>query len=254
MINNILLIERVTKVPRGRPGQKRYRNKWRATISREEIDGMLPRLDSLCLKSLIVLLWYAGLRIAEICGDTPRRWKVLTTEGKRLSKELGKAPKDWMKTDELWEWRYRGPLPGILKEDIKFREGIMYVFSEPIKGGFREEPGTLEFDISNPHVDLIFQQWEQTADGQKVWPIHQHDVWLAIAKASGGRLYPHAFRLGRATALAGNPGISISDLKQFFGWNRAVTADKYIIQAQTSTKIRKMISTEFNPPEDDVKK
>ena len=54
---------------------------------------MLDGLGDLCMKSLVVILYYCGLRIAEVTGDKGRRWKILSKEGRTLSR-AGALPED----------------------------------------------------------------------------------------------------------------------------------------------------------------
>jgi hypothetical protein len=48
--------------------------------------------------------------------------------------------------------------------------------------------------------------------------------------------------------MARNPEMSISDLKQWFGWARGETADKYILPARSVIKAREALADEI-PPE-----
>jgi len=43
--------------------------------------------------------------------------------------------------------------------------------------------------------------------------------------------------MSRASALAREPPVSISDMKQFFGWARTETADRYIVTGRSTKKI-----------------
>ena len=195
------------------------------------------------------MLYYLGIRIAEICGDCKREWKKLTTHGKNLSREGG-LPRNWKETEEgeLWYWEQRDTLPGIVKEDITLQGDILRIISKPLKHGKREGQGQLELDLRYPYVDLIVEQWEGTEPGHKVWDITTWKAWNFISKISGGRLYPHAFRLSRATVMARNPEMSIADMKQWFGWARGETADKYIAPIRSVIKARKALAEEI-PPE-----
>ena len=206
--------------------------------------------DKLFWRSLVAILYYIGLRIAEICGDKKRKWKKLTAYGKSLSKE-GILPKNWQKTPEnegLWYWKERDPLPGILKEDISVDKNIVRIYSKPLKHGKREGQGQLELDLRYPYVDLIVKQWESVEPGKKVWDISTWDGWKFISEISGGNLYPHAFRLSRATVMARNPEMSIADMKQWFGWARGTTADSYIVPIRSVEKARRALADEI-PPE-----
>lgn len=236
---------------RGRPGESRYRSKRQSIIQFDEFISLVESIETedVLLRSLVVILYYLGIRIAEICGDGKRKWKKLTAYGKSLSRD-GMLPKKWGRTEEgeIWYWEERGPLPGILKEDISLEGNILRIYSKPLKHGKREGEGQLELDLRYPYVDLIVQQWESVELGERVWDISTWKAWKFISMISGEKLYPHAFRLSRATVMARNPEMSISDLKQWFGWARGETADKYIIPIRSVAKARRALADEI-PPE-----
>lgn len=235
-------------MPRSRPGESRYLAKWRTTIPFEDFVLMLRRLEETGEQSLLTVLYYSGFRIAEICGDGPRRWKVLTPEGKSFSKQE-RLIKGWMDPEyegRLWTWKHRGSLPGIVKEDITISGGLMKIYSRPLKHGKREGEGLIELDMKKfPFMDLVAMQWEATEPGGRVWPFTTHRAWVITTRASGGKLYPHAFRLSRATRMAEDPGMSLSDLMSWFGWSRVETPDSYIVASRTTARARKSIEREL---------
>jgi integrase len=226
---------------RGRPGQSRYKIKRTSAIPLKQIKVLVRRLDQDLTKSLIVLLCYCGFRIAEVVGDVTSKGKVLSDVGKS-QRIQGILPRDWPKHDEsenLWVWRKRESLPGILKRDIEQDGNLLSISSQPLKHGKRE--GNLELDIDLPLVDLVIRQWKETPNPEdKVWNISTFKAWESISQASDGRLYPHAFRFARANDLA-RRDVSIANLMAFFGWRRASTADKYIQAARSSKKVREAI-------------
>jgi integrase len=234
-------------MPRGRPGESRYREKWRSTIPFEDYVSMLHRLEETGEQSLLTILYYTGLRIAEVCGDGERKWKVLTSEGKSFSRQ-GKLVKGWMDPEyenTLWVWKHRKGLPGIVKEDIKINEGLVKIYSKPLKHGKREGEGLIELDMRFPFMDLVAMQVEATEVGERVWPFTTHRAWVLITRASGGKLYPHAFRLSRATRMAEDPGIALADLMAWFGWSRVETPDAYVVGAKTTERARRSIEREL---------
>jgi len=237
---------------RGRPGESRYRSRRQTIIQFDEFIELVESIetDNVLLRSLVVILYYLGIRIAEICGDGKRRWKKLTAYGKSLSRDEI-LPKNWRNTeeeDDLWYWKERGPLPGILKEDLSLEGNILRIYSKPLKHGKREGEGQLELDLRYPYVNLLVQQGKSVEPGEKVWDIPTWNAWKLISDLSEGRIYPHAFRLSRATVMARNPDMSIADLKQWFGWARGETADKYIIPIRSVAKARRALADEI-PPE-----
>lgn len=209
----------------------------------EEFETFLNRIDILEWKSLIAMLFYTGFRISEIIGDYKRKWKVLSPKGRRLQRQ-NKLPKDWIKIDEsekLWVWKYRGELPGIVKGDISLEGTRLTIFSDPLKHGKREGEG-IELSTTYPHVDLIIQQWENTAPGEKVWDVSQ---WKMKNMFSDIGSYPHAFRFSRATRFAHDPQMSIADMMEWFGWARGTTADSYIVPVRSVAKSLRSIEREL---------
>lgn len=229
-------------VGRGRPGRSRYRSKRTTVIPFRDFVLFVERIDQIQLKSLVALLYYAPLRIAEIVGDTPKKWKVLSAYGRGMSYQ-GTLPEGWATTDfkfnnGLWVWRHRDSLPGILKEDITIDGLLLKIESKPLKHGRREGP--LEIDIRYPFSNLIIDQWEKTEPEGRVWAMTTWKVWRDLTNISED-LYPHAFRFSRTTDMARDPNISLSDMLYWFGWAQARTADRYIQQARSTERTRASI-------------
>jgi hypothetical protein len=115
---------------RGRKNQSRYKAKRDNIITFTEAKALVDTLGDNLTKSLVVILYYCGFRINEAIGDGDRKWKVLSVEGRALSKQK-KLPDNWMDGEyenKLWWWRRRSSsLPGIVKEDIKVQDGNIYI-------------------------------------------------------------------------------------------------------------------------------
>ena len=234
-------------MPRGREGESRYKNKRRTMISLEEFETSLNNLNLLVWKSLIVLLFYAGFRISEIIGDQKRKWKILSATGRALQRQ-NKLPLNWIKTDlsqNLWIWRNRGKLPGIVKEDISLEGTRLTIFSEPLKHGKREGEG-IELSTTYPYVDLIVDQWRKTEPSKKVWDVSR---WKMKNMFKEIGIYPHAYRFSRATRYAHDPDMSIADMQEWFGWARGTTADGYIVPVRSVAKSLRSIEKELDQRE-----
>ena len=227
----------------------RYKAKRRTPITIEELGELIAhvrqtsigvRLDQTLKTSLIAVLYYSGLRVAEVVGDSKRKWKTLTQYGKQMANSSEGLGRDWMNTEEgfLWEWRYRGRLPGIIKEDIKKEGQLLYIESPALKHGIREDP--LELSLTWPYVNIIREQWNDTPKEMRVWPICQTSARTIVMEASE-HLYPHAFRGSLASNMARDPTISVSDMMGWFGWARAATADNYIMAQRSKVKARESI-------------
>ena len=225
----------------------RYRQKRRNPIKREEFDNILYgvaqnsdkfRVDSMTQTSLVAVLYYSGLRIAEVVGDSGRKWRVLNDKGHALANSEKGLPDDWVNTPSLSEQKIRGYLPGILWEDFTYEGNTLYLTSDPLKHGKREE--ALELDTAWPAVLGIKKQWEHTKAGKRVWPISQTTARMILRGASE-MLYPHAFRASLASNMARDPDMSVSDLMGWFGWARSSTADAYIMAQRSRVKARESI-------------
>ena len=224
----------------------RYRVKRRSIISFPEFSGMMSglsasgRMDLVTKQSLLAVFYFTGLRIAEVVGDNQRKWKVLNEKGRQLSRTPQGLPEIWMEFAEgsLWDWRKRQSLPGIIKEDMVVEGGLLYLSSEPLKHGRRGDP--LELSLKFPYVDAIVAQWKRAAEGKRVWPISQTSARTIVRQAEL-HLYPHAFRMSLASAMARDPRMSISDLQAWFGWSRSSTADAYLTEQRSRVKARESI-------------
>ena len=238
---------------RGRPGRSRYREKRTTVIPYRDFVLFTERVDRNVLKSLVAFLYYAPLRIAEIVGDGPRKWKVLSSKGRGLSYQ-GKLPESWLKSEQedgLWIWKHRDSLPGIVKEDISLDGLLLLIKSEPLKHGKRDGP--LEIDTRYPYMDLVVDQWEKAEPEAKVWDLKTWYVWKQFTNIEKD-MYPHAFRFSRTTSMARDPKISLADMLYWFGWAQARTADSYIQQARstqrTRTSIERNLPTGWDKKED----
>jgi len=197
---------------------------------------------------LLAFLFYTGARVSEIVGDSAKKYKKLSPKGRAL-KERGLLPRDWIKRPEregLWIWAEAKPKPGLLKEDFEIdrTRNVLSVNLKPVKRGKRIAP--LELPLDLPYMDLILEQWRKTKKEEKIWKFSPWQVWNIVKKASGGRLYPHAFRFSKATLFARDPNIAVSDMQYWFGWARASTADRYILPARGSEKIIQALKREID--------
>lgn len=228
---------------RGRLGESRYILKRETTIEPRELEAMLSNLDDSGYKSLLVCGFYTGLRIAEMIGDPPRKWKVLSKEGNRLNKigELPGRPGErlWMRDPKLWEWRVGEEHLGIRREDIKTQIGTAYITAKSLKHGKRKRP--LELPLSLPYMNLVMETLWATNPKERLWPYTENQVWRRFKRASDGLVYPHSLRFSRATNMAKSPGIALKDMLGWFGWARASTADSYLGGEQSIAKAKASI-------------
>lgn len=229
----------------------RYRQKRRTPITAREFENLVEkveanseafRIDQLTQTSLVTILFYGGLRIGEVVGDSGRRWKIMSEKAKLLANTTG-LPEDWKTTRDLYVHRLRGELTGILKEDVSLEGDTLFITSDPLKHGKREEP--LELSMAWPRVVDIGRQWYAAQAGRRVWPISQTSARSILSKAMVN-LYPHAFRASLASNMARDPDMSVSDLMGWFGWARSSTADAYIMAQRSRVKAKKSIEKLVN--------
>ena len=164
----------------------------------DKVDGLrLKKYSPLQVKSLLVLLFWTGIRKTEAVGSPAK--KYILPSCKRHSEPIAKVSES---------------VSGILKEDIWVEGEWLYVKALARKHGSREAP--LMLHVSLPYVDLIISQWKETQPKQRVWPITEWDSW-DIVKKLDGKKYPHFFRSVRITELCANPKMSVADICNWTG-------------------------------------
>lgn len=163
------------------------------------------------IPGLIAMLYYTGLRITELVGDVPHKYHT---------KRQG--------------WKKSEIIDGILKEDIQLKGRFIRIQADEVrKHGHRESP--LWLPIDKPGVEDIVETWNATKKGKRLFPISRSYAWKFVKEVTG-KLYPHFFRLNRATKFAEHPKTSIKDLKDWFGWVDARTIEKYLAKGGRATK------------------
>lgn len=195
----------------------------RVKESRERKELHYLGVDPLRDKSLLAILFWTGLRIAEIVGDRERRYKVSRfTKDERLAMKMQRI--DWKALPDPYRIKTSPERRGIRAEDIEEREERLFITAEALKQGKRDAP--LELPLDLPYVYLIKEQWRRTEPGEKVWNLSREYAW-GIVKEIDPRIYIHFFRFNRATQIARNPSTSPLHLLNWFGWIRLQTAYKY---------------------------
>lgn len=210
-------------------------------------------IDPLRDASLLAVFYWTGLRLAEVVGDRPRRYKVsrFTPQEREDFRRKGI---DWKKNPDPYVIRTSLERPGIRKEDILFDSSrdSLFITALAFKHGKRDAP--LELSLSLPYVDLIKNQWERTKPGEKVWDLRREYAW-EIIKGFSPKLYTHFYRLNRAMDFVDSPTTSPADLLSWFGWKRVQTAYNYLelggrrIQKMSEVMVKKHVgkSAESSP-------
>jgi len=210
------------KGKRGNPYEHRYREKVEETLTEKEYETYYNnckdlerlrheqrtnpqypfdlRIVNFKISGLLAVLYYTGLRISEIVGDE------------------------------------KDGIHGLRKRDLRVEEEYIRVNAEEArKHGKREEP--LWIPLDKLGVQDIVDQWEDTKDrNDRIFPISCWTGWSLISEVTEGRLYPHYFRLNRATKFAEHEETSIKDLQDWFGWVDPRTVGKYLGKAGKRTK------------------
>ena len=200
--------------------------------------------------STLAILYWIGLRVSEVVGDSGCRWKILSAKGKLLSRNL-QLPEKWWKLPEeegLWVWKSREPTKGILKEDIQLRNGIVYITSNPLKHGRRDS--AIELSSSLPLVDYIIEAWNLAKSGDRVFKVRHSQLWDTLHKLMVVDMPEfkglHQFRHNRAQKFANDEDATLRDMMAWFGWRRSATADSYITGARSTSKMRNILSKEVS--------
>lgn len=192
------------------------------TKPRKSGEKMYLGFDPLRDSSLLIMLWWSGLRIAEIVGDRKRTYLVSRfTKSEQAAYRIQEI--NWRELDDPYVKKTSPVRPGICGKDMTVQDDILLIVADPLKNGERDAP--LELPLSLPYVDLIVKQWDRTEDDMKLWDLRPEYAW-AIMKELGA--YPHHFRFTRATALVRNYKVSPLHLKNWMGWKRLETAYSYM--------------------------
>lgn len=194
------------------------------TKERREDAKTLPIPSRLWFKDiniagLVSMIYYTGLRISEIVGDPSHAYKVKDGTVK-----------------------YSEQIKGLVKEDITVIDEFVRInATECRKHGKRTSP--LWIKVNKTGVEEIIKAYHQTSEGQRLFPISKSHAWKLIkhiAVIQKGekihRLYPHFFRLNRATKFADDPETTVRDLQQWFGWRDGRTLSSYMARAGRETK------------------
>lgn len=217
-------------MPRLKKGQPRYKEgKIEKIISETEFKYFLDkaiqyrkqryeqhqqdfRFKDVSIEGLLTILYYTGLRVTEIVGDPPHKYRTLS-KGLKVSKRLH----------------------GIRQQDLEVVGDYLLVDVKEIrKHGQRQEP--LWIPVNKLGVDMVVEAWKEAKNPEdRVFPISRVTAWRFIKEVAGNR-YPHFFRLNRATNFAKDPRTSVFDLKKWFGWVDARTIEKYMGKAGRTTR------------------
>ena len=173
--------------------------------------GDKPRFKDINVAALLSLLYYLGLRVAEVVGDTSRRYQT-KTEGEKFSE----------------------PVRGILREDISVEQSCLRILClDPLKHGKREDP--LWIPLNKRGAKDIYNVVMNTLEGERIFPVCKTTAWRFVRETTG-KFYPHFFRLNRASVFASHPDTTIMDMKKWFGWVDPRTIDKYLAKGGRETR------------------
>jgi len=112
----------------------------------------------------------------------------------------------------------------LVKEDFEIGDGILRVNAEAKKRGERPP---LEIPLDLPLVECIIERVKKTRKNRRVWNVSSTTAWRIVKRISE-KLYPHFFRLNRASHFLENPETSTAEMMTWFGWRSTKTVDKYV--------------------------
>ena len=188
---------------------------------RREMYGDDWRFKDINVCALFSVLYYTGLRVAEVVGDIKRKYETKRYGTRRSSGHTG-----------------------ILKEHVTIEENHIRIRSDkPLKHGKREAP--LYVPKDKPGVDEIIEVWEKTERGERLFPISKTYAWRFVTDVTQRahdkndelvRVYPHFFRLNRVSRWCEHKDTTIKELKDWFGWRDPETIASYLAKGGKSTK------------------
>lgn len=249
----------------GNPYPGRYKEKEEETLTEDEYQRYLENAEALDrtrlirktnpqhlfdhniktikISALLATLNYAALRVSEIVGDRPCKYEVMwrpnlvgtfwepdPNEEYRPLKRYPEQPEGYSEkrfpNGFIYKWTKE--IHGLRKRDMRITKKAIRVDPKEIrKHGKRDEP--LWIPLKLPGANHIVEQWEVIESrNDRVFPISKWSAWSFISQVTEGRLYPHYFRLNRATKFAEHEKTSILDLQQWFGWVDPRTIRKYL--------------------------
>jgi site-specific recombinase XerD len=112
----------------------------------------------------------------------------------------------------------------LIKEDFEIESNILRVNAKAKKRGERPP---LEIPLDLPLVHYIVEKVEKTKPNRRVWNMSPTTAWRIVKRISE-KLYPHFFRLNRASHFLENPKTSTAEMMSWFGWKSTKTVDKYV--------------------------
>jgi integrase len=137
------------------------------------------------------------------------------------------------------------------KEDFEIKDGILLVTVPAKKQG--ERGGSLRIRVDLPFVNLIIERLNKTRlcyhpelrrKGRFLWPISDTTAWRIIKRVFP-KVYPHFFRLNRATLFCSDPDTTIPDVKSWFGWKSEKTINFYMgVSEQAMIRMGKRLKAE----------
>lgn len=208
----------------------RYKKKIEETLSTSEFERLLeqakeytearrkqmegqPRFKDVDVVAFLAFLYYTGLRVTEVIGDPPHKYKV--KDGTVKSSET---------------------VEGIRKENVRIMDTLLRVEAYEVRKHGRRY-GPLWIPLNKVGVSEIIETWKNTKEGHRLFPISRTQAWRFVQEVTG-KLYPHYFRMNRATRFAEHPDTSIKDLQDWFGWRELISPSKYM--AKGGRKMKKM--------------
>jgi len=123
-----------------------------------------------------------------------------------------------------WTGARVSELLGLKRHHFNIENGNLVINIIPLKGGERPP---LQVPVDLPFMRIVLEELKSELRYGRLFPFTRQTAW-AIVKAVFPKLYPHYFRLNRATTFLEDSTTTVPEMQTWFGWRSVRTIDSYI--------------------------
>lgn len=138
---------------------------------------------------------------------------------------------DWLPLNQraflvllFWTGARVSELLRLKRHNFSIENGNLVINVMPLKGGERP-PLRLPLDL--PLMQIVLRDLKSKRKYEHMYQFTRQTAW-AITKSAFPNLYPHYFRLNRATKFLEDPTTTIPEMQTWFAWRSARTVDSYV--------------------------